>query len=167
MEGSTFLYITLEVTTDKSLELIPTMRVIEPNNIKKPKHIVCNVACNVASVIANWVLSPFNIATALARGTPEIMLQFGGANETKIGSRKISVVELCKLAEQIRLGMGKYSLLRNNCQHFCNNVLTYLRLPTTRTTVGPETTAVEGIDNIENIFTVIQPDTGQDGGTKG
>ena len=190
MEGSSFPYVTLEITTDSSLTpLIPTMRVSQPDNIEEPSHgapgkprILGPVVATATGVVVGATLGALegpvegvagamlgvHLGLALAEaqgGVQAIMLHFGGTKKTKVGSTNTSIAKLCTMAEQIRLGMGKYSLVWNNCQHFCNNVLSKLGLPTQPPTVGPETTAVEGMDNIHNIFTVAQPDSGQDGGT--
>lgn len=67
--------------------------------------------------------------------------------------------------------MGKYSLFKNNCQHFCNNVLTELGLPITRTTCGKETTKVEDVEDVEvdveKFKNNFEMTTGEDGGMKG
>ena len=59
---------------------------------------------------------------------------------TFVGDYHGSLQDLCETADDIVTEMGKYSLLSNNCQHFCNNLLKRLRLPTFDTTIGPTTT---------------------------
>ena len=58
-----------------------------------------------------------------------------------VGDYEGTFLDLCIMADRMVDGMGKYSLFKNNCQHFCNNILKQLKMKTFPTTVGPETTA--------------------------
>ena len=101
------------------------------------------------------------------RGT---MLSMSGTKLRKVGTLTTTIMKLCETAKAVQVGMGKYNLITNNCQHFCNNVLQKLGLPTTRTTVGPTTTEVKGnFDEIDQIFTIApdKKDNECDGDTKG
>ena len=55
-----------------------------------------------------------------------------GPNET--------LKDLCQEANSVAKDMGSYNLLNNNCQHFCNNLLTRIGFPTFDTIVGTNTT---------------------------
>ena len=103
-------------------------------------------------------------------GMRTAMLAMSGVKLHKVGTMKTTIMKLCETAEAIRVGMGKFNLFTNNCQHFCNNVLEKLGLPTTPTTVGPTTTKVN-FDEIDQIFTihVVPHKQGDesDGGMKG
>ena len=84
----------------------------------------------------------------------DVMLWFGGLKANRVSTQSMTLLGLCRIAERVRLGMGEYNVLTNNCQHFCNNVLKELGLPPHPTTVGPDTTAVKGIDNMHEVFTM-------------
>ena len=60
-----------------------------------------------------------------------------------VGDYEGTFRDLCIMADRMVDRMGTYSLLKNNCQHFCNNILKQLELKTFPTTVGPETTVSE------------------------
>ena len=104
------------------------------------------------------------LGAAIGGGVGAVMIAMAGKKPIKLGTRKTTLMELCKTAEKVRCGMGKYNLLKNNCQHFCNNVLEEFGLPTAPTTVGPRTTEVEDMDDVNTVFQVI---SGEDGGEKG
>ena len=55
------------------------------------------------------------------------------------------------MADKVVDDMGRYSLFSNNCQHFCNNLLSRLGLETFPPTVGPETTVAcaEGVPEFD------------------
>lgn len=48
--------------------------------------------------------------------------------------------DLCEEANSVVKDMHGYNLLNNNCQHFCNNLLTRMGFHTFNTTVGTKTT---------------------------
>lgn len=51
-----------------------------------------------------------------------------------------TLMNICETADKVVQTMCHYSLLSNNCQHFCNNLLKLMNLQTYPTTVGQETT---------------------------
>ena len=60
---------------------------------------------------------------------------------TYCGEFKGKINDVVKVADEIVLKMGDYSLFSSNCQHFCNNVLNYYNFKVYRTTLGKEITA--------------------------
>ena len=176
MDGGEFPYVSLEITADKAFgsDLVPTMRTLEKINTGRRREkgygrMSDSVAAGVGGIagaalgmaggpigiIVGYIVGKsvgvgVNAGTGGMRGA---MLTFSGSKPTKVGTMKTTIMELCDTAETVRIGMGKYHLLTNNCQHFCNNVLEKLELPTTRTTVGHRTTDVN-FDEIDEIFTL-------------
>ena len=165
MRGADFPYISLEITTDQSCtQLIPTMRVIQSKSIMLP-----NVEAQFYYKIAqksligrgleatgtNAVGGIFSAAMTLALGggIQNAMLQLGGTNMQLIGSMSTTIGKLCETAEKTRLAMGTYSLAKRNCQHFCNNILSAYRFPTTPTTLAAFMSLAP--DMIDNVFTLI------------
>ena len=163
-EGDKFPYISLEITSNALWfgKMVPTMRIIQPDKMFESSHVINaylgKTAVPIDAASVGLAGASFVIKALLLHlregGVREVMLSFGGIKATKIHTRKTTLMELCKTAERVRLGMGDYNLLTNNCQHFCNNVLKELGLPTKQTTVGPTTTTVKDIDNIDAVFTV-------------
>ena len=123
---------------------------------------VTGVGGNVTKVVSKAVAEV--VAGRMMRG---VMLCMSGTKLRKVGTMTTTIMKLSETAEAIRVGMGKYNLLTNNCQHFCNNVLKKLGLPTTPTTVGPTTTV--NFDEIDQIFTIVPHKQGDesDGDMKG
>ena len=178
MKDGDFPYVSLEITADKLFgsNLIPTMRSLEEINTGSSREtcfgcVSDNVAADVGGIAGaalGVVGGPLGILLGYIAGRPVgvgvnagiqggmrgVMLSFSGSKPTKVGTMKTTIKELCKTAETIRGRMGEYHLLINNCQHFCNNVLEKLELPTTRTTVGPRTTNVNNFDDINEIFAI-------------
>ena len=140
MEGANFPYITFEITTDKTLKLIPTMRIIHNEN-EQNYHAIAIFR---------------DAARAVERGgsVAELMLKFSGFNMEKQGTVNTTMRKLSELAERIRQEMGTYRLLSNNCQHFCNTFLKALDLPTTATTTNLLSSDTS-IDQLEDLFEVI------------
>ena len=114
---------------------------------------------HVTITVADKITHNVNKARIGNFGTRDIMLMFRGTRATKRATIRTSLMELCQMAETVRLRMGKYHVLKNNCQHFCNNVLKELRLTPAPTTVGPMTTEVKDIDDFNEVFTVIREDS--------
>ena len=55
-------------------------------------------------------------------------------DKQKLNTENTRLKDLCDLADKVKATMGQYSLLNNNCQHFCNNFLKWLdyeQIPTT------------------------------------
>lgn len=102
-----------------------------------------------------------------------ILLAFGGYKANKRGIKKETTIkEICEIADEVRRGMGRFNMLDNNCQHFCNNVLQRLGLQTERTTIGPTTTPAhthvhECNVHVDDVTEVFEMSCGEDGGTKG
>ena len=111
------------------------------------------------------------IAGAAAGGIQGVMLSMSGTKLRKVGTMTTTIMKLCETAEAVRVGMGNYNLITNNCQHFCNNVLEKLGLPTTPTSagvVGTTTDVKENFDDIDQIFAIAtDKDNECDGDTKG
>ena len=192
MEGGEFPYVSLEITADKAFgsDLIPTMRALEKINTGNSREkgygrVSDSVAADfggIAGAALGVVGGPIGITLGYIVGRPigvgvnagiqggmrGVMLTFSGSKPMKVGTMKTTIMELCDTAETIRIGMGKYHLFTNNCQHFCNNVLEKLKLPTTRTTVGPRTTDVN-FDEIDEIFALADNEKANEcgGDTKG
>ena len=87
-----------------------------------------------------------------------LMLLFRGLRATRVATQHMTLMELCETAETVRLGMVEYNVATNNCQHFCNNVLKELGLPPHPTTLGSETTTLQDIDDINEVFIFSDPD---------
>lgn len=47
-----------------------------------------------------------------------------------------SLDQICELADDIKSKMDGYNMVNSNCQHFCNNILSWLGLPNYPTTTG-------------------------------
>ena len=60
-----------------------------------------------------------------------------------VGVYEKTLRSFCLVADGVVTQMGNYNLTRNNCQHFCNNLLTKLGHQTYPTTIGPETTLTD------------------------
>ena len=148
-----FPYISFEITTDKTLTLIPTMRIIWKDNTEDHHN-----ACGYLKI--GTAVEPLgSVFTAIAGGggVRDIMLAFAGINMTKKGTIKTTMRKLSELAEKIRQEMGIYKLISNNCQHFCNNFLLALGLPTTTTTTtNLGLSHNTSVDNVDNIFEVVE-----------
>ena len=192
MEGGEFPYVSLEITADKAFgsDLVPTMRALEKINTGNRREkgygrLSDSVAADVGGIAGaalGVVGGPIGIILGYIVGRPAgvgvnagikggmrgAMLTFSGSKPTKVGTMKTTIMKLCDTAETVRIGMGKYHLLTNNCQHFCNNVLEKLELPTIRTTVGHRTTDVN-FDDIDEIFTLAADEKANEcgGDTKG
>ena len=196
MEGGEFPYVSLEITADKAFgsDLVPTMRALEKINTgnrreKGHGRVSDSVADNVAAdvgcltgaalgmaggpigIILGYIVGKSvgdGVNAGIQGGMRGVMLTFSGSKPTKVGTMKTTIMKLCDTAETVRIGMGKYHLLTNNCQHFCNNVLEKLELPTIRTTVGHRTTDVN-FDEIDEIFTLAADEKANEcgGDTKG
>ena len=146
LQGSELPFIIIAITTDKTLKLIPIMRII-PIQANDDLHHTA-VAIGAARADAGIVA-----ATVVGAGIGAVMDIFSGTNETRVGSVKITIADICKLANEVQLKMGSYNLFRRNCQHFCNNFLAALGLPTESTTIGPDVTLdPDIIDNIIIIY---------------
>ena len=154
VEGGEFPYVSLEITTDEAFgsDLIPTMRVLDEINTDKEVDLnPLGAAVDRVRKAAGTVVG--GIALGLVAGPAVAMLKMSGTKLEKVGTLTTTINKLCAIAEATRVGMGKYNFLANNCQHFCNNVLKKLGLPTKPTTVGPTTTPVEGtFDSIDRNF---------------
>ena len=178
-------------------DLIPTMRVLEEND-SDTEIVAHGHAANIsllvsAGVLIGVVAGPAGMAVGgvlgsilanvavtatagagvvagvvAAGGVQGVMLSMSGTKLRNVGTLTTTIKKLCETAEAIQIGMGKYNLLTNNCQHFCNNVLEKLELPTTPTTVGPTTTKVN-FDEVDKIFTIVPHKQGDesDGDMKG
>ena len=167
VEGGDFPYITFEITSNIHFEgkMIPTMKIIPNdvfNSIVFKEDIKLKVPVAVGVGIGGGIGS--SLGAAIGGGVGAIMMAMAGQKPTLLDTRKTTLMELCKTAEKVRCGMGEYNLLKNNGQHFCNNVLEELGLPTTPTTVGPITTEVEDMDDVNPVFKQV---SGEDGGEKG
>ena len=198
MEGVNLPKISFEITCDTIVkrDLIQTMRVLEENDsdteivargraikgaIKGAGGVGAGAGAMIGGVAgpAGMVLGSIlglivgaaaggAVAVGGAGGVRGVMLLMSGTELRKVGTMKTTIMKLCETAEAVRVGMGKYNLITNNCQHFCNNVLEKLELPTTPTTVGHRTTKVN-FDEVDQIFTVVPDKQGDesDGDMKG
>ena len=200
MEGGNFPKISFEITCDKLFkgDLIPTMRVLEENDSdteivaygRAIKAALDNVSGGVGAVgagaliggvvgpagavlggILGYIVGAVGGVVAAGGGVRGTMLSMSGTKLRKVGTMKTTIMKLCETAEAVRVGMGKYNLITNNCQHFCNNVLEKLGLPTTPTSagvVGTTTDVKENFDDIDQIFAIAtDKDNECDGDTKG
>ena len=84
----------------------------------------------------------FVAATMAAAGVVAAAVERVGSSYSMAQVQTIttSMEEMCDTADWIVAKMSRYSLLKNNCQHFCNNFLAYYNLPTSTPTAGPKTT---------------------------
>lgn len=156
-KGTSFPYISLEITTDTSTHLIPTMRIIQASNIDREAHSAHACLGDAEKTAASQL---GKLMTTLKRGgVGAVVITFGRIKPTKIGTKHNTIMELCEKAEHVRLGMRNYKLFMNNCQHFCNNVLQELGLPPQPTNVGPRNTKFQKIEEFVVIGMVDQEDT--------
>lgn len=165
-EGGDFPYVTFEITSNKLFkgEIIPTMRIMTKDTFDQKVDETDKREFSLSESIKKAIDMS---VVAGNGGVRDVMLKMSGRRPTKLDTRKTTLMELCKSAERVRRGMGKYNVMKKNCQHFCNNVLQKLGLPTTRTTVGPRTTEVEDMDDFDRLFPGLQQDSSMDGGEKG
>ena len=120
---------------------------------------VGSVLGTIASVAVTFGVTAVGAVGAITGvgGVQGAMLLMSGIKLRKVSPMTTTIMKLCETAEAVRVGMGNYNLITNNCQHFCNNVLKKLGLPTTPTTVGVvgTTTDVKGnFDDIDQIFAI-------------
>lgn len=89
MEGATFPYATLEITTMKAFggEMIPTMRIISDN------------PSDETSFFSDLWSAYKRIL--LQGGIGDTMLLFGGKKWETKGTRETTLMELCKIAEKV------------------------------------------------------------------
>lgn len=166
MEGSDFPYVTFEITSNKLFKgkIIPTMRIVKKDTFDQKVSENEKKEFSLSESVKNAIDMSI---VAGSGGVRAAMLEMSGRRPIKLATRETTLMELCKKAERVRRGMGQYNVLKKNCQHFCNNVLQKLGLPTTPTTVGPRTTEVEDVDDFDRLFPGLQQDSGEDGGMKG
>jgi hypothetical protein len=118
-DGTNYSYVGLEVTTDKTRELIPAMKILYRHG-------------------ENLTHSPDGDGEIEDDGKKVLKIPYSSLQ--KKGSRMTSIMSVCKIADEVRAEMREYKLARSNCQHFTNNILQRLGLVISRTWIGPETT---------------------------
>ncbi len=62
---------------------------------------------------------------------------------------------LCQMADEVVKEMVEYNFFTSNCQHFCNNLLQKMGLPTYPTTIGSKTHSKEDIEKIDDVRVIL------------
>ena len=170
MVDSDFPYVSFEATTKcvpRYERLIPTMRVVEASHVEAKQEEIAKRALTeevidripplpeqlsaAATTAANVIevagqLTAASTIASLDKECGESMIkQFmmvGGMELKHVGAYEGTLNELCQKADNVIVRMGGYNLFRNNCQHFCNNLLSEIGLESgkQKTSVGPTTT---------------------------
>ena len=137
-------YIGIEITTNKSGILIPTMRELPSlfgtDDGLPASHIAYLRKAAQDNSLAACLrdMLGLHVSGHKESGADEILLQFADINLTKKGTKCISIWDLCTMADSACHEMGTYNLRKRNCQHFCNKVLKNLGMEPTKTTIGTD-----------------------------
>jgi hypothetical protein len=191
LDNSQFPYVSFEATTESiptSDRLIPTMRVVEAEEVEAEKHAHDMQALNhevirhsrplpqqlsdAASEACSNIGAAGQMAIASAVGALDrhygsmLMQRFmwvGGRQLKYVGTKEVTMNELCRKADKIIVGMGRYNLFNRNCQHFCNNLLCEIGLESAQEkTFGPQTTLTpeeESCDITASVMSEFNPPT--------
>ena len=183
LDNSQFPYVSFEATTEHiptSDRLIPTMRVVEAEEVEAERQAQDMKALNrkviqrsrplpqqlsdAASAATTSIGAAGQLAVTSAVGSVDpnyglmqkVML-VGGRQLRYVGTIKASMNELCRKADRVIERMGEYNLFKNNCQHFCNNLLGEIGLVCAqkKPTFGPQTTLTPGEDSFDLTANVV------------
>lgn len=154
-----FPFIILEITTHvHNRDIIPAMRAIPSTYGADDGFSKANIAYLRKAACRNQftdrIKDFFGLPTELDDASmSEIMLHLEGFNPKIKGTKRITMKGLCATADSICAEMAKkmYNLRNNNCQHFCNKVLSHFDLPTTKPTLAGEE-GLEESDKINEVF---------------